>query len=134
MQLNVNREKNVVALMEEKPEEQHLDLSPFEKAQLQEENDKLFKKYTSAQDTVNSLESQIFEIQRLQETFADKVFDKEKEIDILNEVAVATTENIRDGNEWIRQAISNSAGRRVVLLFCIVVLTFTLLFLDWYNP
>lgn len=134
MQLNVNREKNVVALMEEKPEEQHLDLSPFEKAQLQEENDKLFKKYTSTQDTVNSLESQIFEIQRLQETFADKVFDQEKEIDILNEVAVATTENIRDGNEWIRQAISNSAGRRVVLLFCIVVLTFTLLFLDWYNP
>lgn len=111
-----------------------MELTPVEREQLQKENDKLLKKFTNAHDTVNTLETQIFEIQRLQETFADKVFDQEKEIDMLNEVAVSTTENIRDGNEWIRQAISNSAGRRVVLLFCIVVLTFTLLFLDWYNP
>ncbi|VDM52206.1 unnamed protein product [Angiostrongylus costaricensis] len=83
---------------------------------------------------IEGLETQIAEIQRLQETFAEKIMDQEKDIEIINEAALHTSENLRDGNEWIRQAISNSAGRRVVVLFCIVVITFTLLFIDWYNP
>uniref|UniRef100_A0A0K0D9F0 t-SNARE coiled-coil homology domain-containing protein n=1 Tax=Angiostrongylus cantonensis TaxID=6313 RepID=A0A0K0D9F0_ANGCA len=83
---------------------------------------------------IEGLETQIAEIQRLQETFAEKIMDQEKDIEIINEAALQASENLRDGNEWIRQAISNSAGRRVVVLFCIVVITFTLLFIDWYNP
>ena len=81
-----------------------------------------------------------------------QIFDQEKDIEDLNETAVQITMNIRDGNDWIRQveilqnkprphfkdqyfqAISNSASRRVVILFCIIVMTFTLIFLDWYNP
>uniref|UniRef100_A0A8R1HXI8 t-SNARE coiled-coil homology domain-containing protein n=1 Tax=Caenorhabditis japonica TaxID=281687 RepID=A0A8R1HXI8_CAEJA len=85
-------------------------------------------------DEIEKLEQQITEIQSLSSVFAEKIMDQERDIDLINDLALHTTENLIDGNEWIRQAITNSAVRRVILLFCIVVLTFTLLFLDWYNP
>ena len=47
--------------------------------------------------------------------------------------AVATTENVKDGNEEIRKAIQRNASVRVYVLFFLLVMSFTLLFLDWYN-
>uniref|UniRef100_A0A1I7XLI3 t-SNARE coiled-coil homology domain-containing protein n=1 Tax=Heterorhabditis bacteriophora TaxID=37862 RepID=A0A1I7XLI3_HETBA len=108
-------------------------LSSQEKTQMIAENKKIFEKFIHVNSEIEGLEAQIVEIQKLQETFAEKIMDQERDIDVISEAAIQTTENLRDGNEWIRQAISNSAGRRVVVLFCIIVITFTLLFLDWYN-
>uniref|UniRef100_A0A1I7TFI0 t-SNARE coiled-coil homology domain-containing protein n=1 Tax=Caenorhabditis tropicalis TaxID=1561998 RepID=A0A1I7TFI0_9PELO len=85
-------------------------------------------------DEIEKLEQQISEIQSLSSVFSEKLMDQERDIDLINDLALHTSENLVDGNEWIRKAITNSALRRVILLFCIVVLTFTLLFLDWYNP
>ena len=47
--------------------------------------------------------------------------------------AVGASENIKDGNEEIRKAIQNRASIRVYILFFLLVMAFTLLFLDWYN-
>lgn len=85
-------------------------------------------------DEIDKLEQQISEIQSLSSVFSEKIMDQERDIDLINDLALHTSENLVDGNEWIRKAITNSALRRVILLFCIVVLSFTLLFLDWYNP
>ena len=63
-----------------------------------------------------------------------QVLEQDKDVEFINEAAVNTVENIRAGNEQIREAIQNIASRRVVILFCLIALTFTLLFLDWYNP
>lgn len=109
-------------------------LSPQERTQLMAENERILDRFSHMHAQIEGLETQITEIQRLQESFAEKIMDQEKDIEIINEAALHTSENLKDGNEWIRQAISNSAGRRVVVLFCIIVITFTLLFLDWYNP
>ncbi|CAI2353971.1 unnamed protein product [Caenorhabditis sp. 36 PRJEB53466] len=80
-------------------------------------------------DEIEKLEQQICEIQSL-----STIMDQERDIDLINDLAIHTTENLVDGNEWIRKAITNAAFCRVILLFCIIVLSFTLLFLDWYNP
>uniref|UniRef100_A0A914ZJ37 Syntaxin-18 n=3 Tax=Parascaris univalens TaxID=6257 RepID=A0A914ZJ37_PARUN len=109
-------------------------LSDEESVQLMAENEKLYAKFAQVNSDVLRIEQQMNHIHRLQETFAEKVLDQERDIGFVNESAVHTVENIRDGNEQIRQAIQNMASRRVILLFCIIVLTFTLLFLDWYNP
>ncbi|CAP36305.1 Protein CBR-SYX-18 [Caenorhabditis briggsae] len=85
-------------------------------------------------DEIEKLEQQISEIQSLASVFSEKIMDQERDIDLINDLALHTSENLIDGNEWIRKAITNSAFQRVWFLFCIVVLTFTLLFLDWYNP
>ncbi|CAJ0589587.1 unnamed protein product [Cylicocyclus nassatus] len=117
------------------PDESELsNLSPQDRTQLMVENERMFDRFSHVHAQIEGLETQIAEIQRLQEAFSEKVMDQEKDIEIINEQALHTSENLKDGNEWIRQAISNSAGRRVVVLFCIIVITFTLLFLDWYNP
>jgi len=35
--------------------------------------------------------------------------------------------------EQVRQAMQNNSGFRIALIFFILVLSFSLLFLDWYN-
>jgi syntaxin 18 len=62
------------------------------------------------------------------------VVEQEKDIEIIHENTIHTLDNLDQANEFIREAIKNSASRRVIALFCLIVLTFTLLFLDWYNP
>lgn len=104
--------------------------------QFQQQTELIKKEFVKADrdDEIEKLEQQISEIQSLSSVFSEKIMDQERDIDLINDLALHTSENLVDGNEWIRKAITNSALRRVILLFCIVVLTFTLLFLDWYNP
>ncbi|VDM42158.1 unnamed protein product [Toxocara canis] len=109
-------------------------LSEEERVQMVAENEKLYAKLAQVDSDILRIEKQMNQIHRLQETFAEKVLDQERDINFVSETTVHSVENIREGNEQIRQAIQNMASRRVILLFCIIVLTFTLLFLDWYNP
>ncbi|VDN28612.1 unnamed protein product [Gongylonema pulchrum] len=110
------------------------DLDSSERGQLLAENERLYSKSLQVDNDIQKLESQMTELHRLQETFAEKVTEQDKDICFVNETTILTAENIRVGNEQIRLAIQNMASRRVIFLFCIIVLTFTLLFLDWYNP
>ena len=43
------------------------------------------------------------------------------------------TENVKDANDQIREAIQRNAGLRVYILFFLLVMSFSLLFLHWYN-
>ncbi|KAK0413210.1 hypothetical protein QR680_006665 [Steinernema hermaphroditum] len=119
------------ALREPEPEQQ---LTEAERVQFAMENEQLRQRFQHSNTEIEATEKQFSELQRLQETFTEKVMDQERDISRVNEVASSTVENIKDGNELIRQAIKKSASRRVIFLFCLIVLTFTLLFLDWYNP
>lgn len=70
--------------------------------------------------------------------FSDKcsifqVAAQKNDIDRIGNVVIGATENIRDANEQINQAIQRNAGLRVYILFFLIVMSFTLLFLDWYN-
>lgn len=58
---------------------------------------------------------------------------QKQDIERIGNVVVGATENIRDANEQIKQAIQRNAGLRVWVLFFLIVMSFTLLFLDWYN-
>uniref|UniRef100_A0A1I8AJL3 Syntaxin-18_N domain-containing protein n=1 Tax=Steinernema glaseri TaxID=37863 RepID=A0A1I8AJL3_9BILA len=111
-----------------------VELTESERVQFAIENEELRQRFQYSNTEIEAIEKQFVELQRLQETFTEKVMDQEKDISRVNEVAATTVENIKDGNDLIRQAIKNSASRRVIFLFCLIVLTFTLLFLDWYNP
>ncbi|VDD97258.1 unnamed protein product [Enterobius vermicularis] len=101
--------------------------------QMTAENEQLYARLIHTDDEIQKVEQQLSEIYKLQESFAEKVLEQEKDIEFVNQAAVTSVENIRDGNEQIREAIQNMASRRVILLFCLIALTFTLLFLDWYN-
>lgn len=108
-------------------------LSDEDQQMLQLENEQLYDELNSMVDEVRQIEGKIVEISRLQEIFADKVLQQDRDINKVSETVVGTTENIKDGNDEIREAMKNNAVFRIWILFFLIVCTFSLLFLDWYN-
>jgi len=100
----------------------------------EEENDALYNQMNSLVKEIRDIEGRVMEIGQLQEIFHEKVLSQSDQIDTIHNTAISTTENVNDGNEQIREAIKNSATFRVWVLFFLVMCTFSLLFLDWYNP
>uniref|UniRef100_A0A665T1I2 Syntaxin-18 n=1 Tax=Echeneis naucrates TaxID=173247 RepID=A0A665T1I2_ECHNA len=99
----------------------------------EQENQRLVSEMNSLVDEVRQIEGKVVEISRLQEIFAEKVLQQETEIDSIHQLVVGATENVKEGNEDIREAIKNNAGFRVWILFFLVMCSFSLLFLDWYD-
>uniref|UniRef100_A0A3Q3VXC2 Syntaxin-18 n=1 Tax=Mola mola TaxID=94237 RepID=A0A3Q3VXC2_MOLML len=109
------------------------ELSPEEIQMFEQENQRLVSEMSSLVDEVRQIEGKVVEISRLQEIFAEKVLQQEAEIDSIHQLVVGATENVKEGNEDIREAIKNNAGFRVWILFFLVMCSFSLLFLDWYD-
>lgn len=80
------------------------------------------------------IEGRVVEIARLQSYFTDQVLEQGQSLDRLHMATIGSSENIKDGNELVRDAMRKNAGFRVFILFFIITLSFTILFLDWYNP
>ncbi|KAL6111760.1 stx18 [Pungitius sinensis] len=123
--------ENPVNLWEESRVED--ELSPEEIQMFEQENQRLVSEMNSLVDEVRQIEGKVVEISRLQEIFAEKVLQQETEIDGIHQLVVGATENVKEGNEDIREAIKNNAGFRVWILFFLVMCSFSLLFLDWYD-
>ncbi|KAM9759521.1 syntaxin-18 [Menidia menidia] len=124
-------QNNSVNLWEEGKVED--ELSPEEIQMFEQENQRLVSEMNNMVDEVRQIEGKVVEISRLQEIFAEKVLQQETEIDSIHQLVVGATENVKEGNEDIREAIKNNAGFRVWILFFLVMCSFSLLFLDWYD-
>nr|XP_048704830.1 syntaxin-18 isoform X1 [Caretta caretta] len=109
------------------------ELSPEEIQMFEQENQRLVGEMNSLFDEVRQIEGKVVEISRLQEIFTEKVLQQDTEIDNIHQLVVGATENIKEGNEDIREAIKKNAGFRVWILFFLVMCSFSLLFLDWYD-
>lgn len=109
-------------------------LSPEEIQILKKENNVLYDEINAVNEEVESLTSKVEEISRLQGIFAENILGQEEGLSSLSTTMISATENTREGNDEIREAIKKGAGFRVWVLFAIITLAFTILFLDWYNP
>ncbi|XP_053407304.1 syntaxin-18-like [Mercenaria mercenaria] len=109
------------------------EISPEEAQMFEEENKSVFEEMNSLSEEISKIQGKVVEIASLQEVFTDKVLQQEEEIVKIADTAVFTTENVKGGNEEIREAMKKNAGFRVWILFFLLVLTFSLLFLDWYS-
>ncbi|KAJ8714383.1 hypothetical protein PYW07_002608 [Mythimna separata] len=109
------------------------ELSAEELQMFESENVQLLNELNSMTEEVKAIESKVLHIAELQEIFTEKVLQQEQDIDRISNTVVGSTENVRDANEQIKQAIQRNAGLRVYVLFFLLVMSFTLLFLDWYN-
>ena len=110
------------------------ELSPEDIQMFESENEQLFNELNTLTEEVKQIESKVVHIAELQEVFTEKVLEQDKDLDRLMTTVVGSTENVKEANEQIRQAIQRNAGLRVWILFFLIVMSFTLLFLDWYNP
>ncbi|KAG5892817.1 hypothetical protein JTB14_033382 [Gonioctena quinquepunctata] len=108
-------------------------LSAEEMQMFETENELIYNELNSISDEVKQMESKVVHIAELQELFTEKVLQQEKDIERIATTVVGSTENMKGANEQIRQAIQRNAGLRVYVLFFLLVMSFSLLFLDWYN-
>ncbi|KYM98985.1 PREDICTED: syntaxin-18 [Cyphomyrmex costatus] len=122
----INGDVNTITYEEELSTE---DIQMFES-----ENEQLYNELNTMTEEVKQIESKVVHIAELQEIFTEKVLDQDKDLDRLMTTVVGSTENVKEANEQIRQAIQRNAGLRVWILFFLLVISFSLLFLDWYNP
>nr|KAG5687337.1 hypothetical protein BaRGS_023771 [Batillaria attramentaria] len=99
----------------------------------EQENKALYEEMNSMAEDVRQIEGKVVEIAKLQEIFTEKVLEQDKQIDMISTTVVGASVNIKDANEEIREAIKKKAEFRVWVLFFLVVCSFSLLFLDWYN-
>lgn len=108
-------------------------LSPEELQMFELENNQLYNDLNCLTDEIIQLENRVVKIAELQEILTEKVLEQDKDIDRIATTIIGTTENVKDANEQIRRAIQRNAGLRVWILFFLLVISFSLLFLDWYN-
>jgi len=109
------------------------ELSPEEMQLFERENEKMYEDLMSLKDDIQQIETKVVKIAELQEIFTEKVLQQKDDINNIATNAISTTENVNEGNEEIRKAIQKSGTIRVYVLFFLLVMSFTLLFLDWYN-
>lgn len=113
----------------------------------------LYNELKGLSEEVEQIEKNVVDIAYLQDIFTEKVRQyinnvqpvfysiptsfqislQKTDIDRIANTVVGATENVKDANEQIKQAIQRNAGLRVWVLFFLIVMSLTLLFLDWYN-
>jgi len=108
-------------------------LSAEDLQMLEIENKQLITEFKGLSEEVQQIEKHVYDIAKLQELFTEKVALQKGDIERISNTVVGATENVREANEQIKQAIQRNAGLRVYVLFFLLVMSFSLLFLDWYN-
>lgn len=109
------------------------ELSAEEMQMFELENEGLYKELNSLSDEIAQMESKVVHISELQKTFTEQVLSQEKDIERIATTVATATDDVKDANDQIRQVIKRNAGLRVWVLFFLLVMSFSLLFLDWYN-
>lgn len=109
------------------------EMNPEDLQLLEQENKQLFNDLQGLSEEVEQIEKNVVGIAKLQDIFTEKVTLQKTDIDRIANSVVGATENVKDANEQIKQAIQRNAGLRVYVLLFLLVLSFSLLFLDWYN-
>ncbi|XP_036674025.2 syntaxin-18 [Drosophila suzukii] len=132
----LNDSSSKVALDEELQKQQEADdedpLSAEDVQLFEAENVHIYNFLQGVSEEVEQIEKNVVDIAQLQDIFTEKVAMQQHNIDRIVSAVVGTTENVKDANEQIRQATQRNAGLRVWSLFFLLVMSFSLLFLDWY--
>ncbi|XP_001359439.3 syntaxin-18 [Drosophila pseudoobscura] len=96
------------------------------------ENVHIYNFLQGLSEEVEQIGKNVVDIAQLQDIFTEKVAMQQHNIDRIVSAVVGSTENVKDANEQIRQATQRNASVRVYFLFFLIVMSFSLLFLDWY--
>lgn len=97
------------------------------------ENADLINELNNLRGEVHAIEQKVTHIAELQGTFTEMVLQQDADIQRIDTRLIGSTENVRDANDELRKAVQNNASFRFYLLFFILMMSITLLFLNWYN-
>ncbi|XP_019266785.1 PREDICTED: syntaxin-81 isoform X2 [Nicotiana attenuata] len=100
---------------------------------LDDETRALQVELNSLLDSVQETETKMVEMSALNHLMSTHVLQQAQQIELLYEQAVEATKNVELGNKELSQAIQRNSSSRTFLLLFLFVLTFSILFLDWYS-
>lgn len=100
---------------------------------LDDETRALQVELTSLLDAVQDTETKMMEMSALNHLMSTHVLQQAQQIEVLYDQAVLATQNVELGNKELSQAIQRNSSSRTFLLLFLFVLTFSILFLDWYS-
>lgn len=100
---------------------------------LDDETRALQVELTNLLDAVQETETKMVEVSALNHLMSTHVLQQAQQIELLYEQAVEATKNVELGNKEITQAIQRNSSSRTFLLLFFFVLTFSVIFLDWYS-
>ncbi|KAK3231119.1 hypothetical protein Dsin_003000 [Dipteronia sinensis] len=100
---------------------------------LDDETRALQVELTSLLDAVHQTETKMVEMSALNHLMSTHILHQTQQIEHLYDQAVEATKNVELGNKEISKAIQRNSSSRTFLLLFLFVLTFSILFLDWYS-
>ncbi|CAG8515852.1 1317_t:CDS:2 [Ambispora leptoticha] len=129
-----NKENNVdtnVITSEDDDIERYL--SAEQKMMLEMENESMMKELESTLDQVNQAEKALLEISNLQSVLSSHLAVQTQQTDRLYAEAIATTDRVQEGNLMLVKARQRAQDARKGILIFLILASFILLFLDWYD-
>lgn len=115
------------------PDEIQLEPLRVQQQLLDDETRALQVELTSLLDAVQETETKMVEMSALNHLMSTHVLQQAQQIELLYEQAVEATKNVELGNKELSQAVQRNSSSRTFLLLFLFVLTFSILFLDWYS-
>jgi syntaxin 18 len=100
---------------------------------LDDETQALQVELSNLLDGARQTETKMVEMSALNHLMATHVLQQAQQIEFLYDQAVEATKNVELGNKELSQAIQRNSSSRTFLLLFFFVLTFSVLFLDWYS-
>ncbi|XP_076961044.1 syntaxin-81-like [Bidens hawaiensis] len=100
---------------------------------LDDETRALQVELSSLLDAARDTETKMVEMSALNHLMSTHVLQQAQQIEYLYDQAVEATKNVELGNKELTQAIQRNSSSRTFLLLFLVVLTLSVLFLDWYS-
>ncbi|PVV00384.1 hypothetical protein BB560_005240 [Smittium megazygosporum] len=109
------------------------ELPESEQQQLLEENKRLFSEFEKTSDEVMKTQKAIIEISTLQSQMSQHLANQLHQTEQFYNESLNTLTNLEAGNTSLRSSQKNLASARRWVLFIILLLSFVLLFLDWFD-
>ncbi|PIA54481.1 hypothetical protein AQUCO_00900791v1 [Aquilegia coerulea] len=84
-------------------------------------------------DAVQETETKMVEMSALNHLMSTHILKQAQQIELLYEQAVEATNNVELGNKELSQAIQRNSSSRTFIILFVLVLAFSIIFLDWYD-
>ncbi|GKE09709.1 hypothetical protein Tco_1413260 [Tanacetum coccineum] len=88
---------------------------------------------SSLLDAARDTETKMLGMSALNHLMSTHVLQQAQQIEYLSDQALEVTKNVELGNKELTIAIERNSSSRTFLLLFLIVLTFSVLFLDWYS-
>ncbi|KAF8942464.1 hypothetical protein BGZ47_006446 [Haplosporangium gracile] len=108
-------------------------LTVQERQMLEMENENIVRKLETELNQVRQLETSMIELSTLHSTIQEHLAVQTQQTDRLHEEAQTAINHIDAGNEQLIKAGKRNNSTRKWILFFLILASFVLLFLDWYD-